>query len=474
MSLTDKASQTLKTVAIDDIDLDDDQKQAIARCTDMSPDNPRIVPVTGPAGTGKTTIISVVYTTLVEAGYSVALCAPTGKAAKRIYEATGIPAVTIHRLLEYPHPGERDEKTGKALESTVPKRDKMNPLSQKVVIADEYAMVNTEVHSNLVHALPSGGRLIMFGDANQLRPIETHKLRKGKPSPFEVALQKFNGVWLTHIHRQGAGSGIAANGQSILAGRVPKRFDDFDMKVTASPVRVIEDMARERTDLDYSTVQHQILSPTKKSWVGTYKLNVMLQGIYNPDARALGIDLPRHKWDNAMPIRVYVGDKVIWTENSYDLRDEFERWHEERDHVTGQTRRTMLPVPPNKMILNGETGIITEITPEGGITLDVGDRIVDIPHVQVVEDRKGSLVDVDPRKRMDLAYCITVHKAQGSEYESVVYVLNKSTFYMQCRPNFYTAITRASKHVTVVTDQRSLQNSVMSVQSAMDRKDMQR
>src|SRR5690606_29136416 len=125
------------------------------RCIDMSQGN-RIVPVTGVAGTGKTTIIRIVYNELREAGYSVVLCAPTGKAAKRIYEATGIPALTIHRLLEYPHPGERDEKTGKALATTDPKRNRGNPLPHDIVIADEYAMVNLEVHSNLVHALKSG------------------------------------------------------------------------------------------------------------------------------------------------------------------------------------------------------------------------------------------------------------------------------------------------------------------------------
>lgn len=461
--------QTLKTVKKDDINLDEDQERAVVRCIDMSPNN-RIVAVTGPAGTGKTTIIRIVYEELTAAGYDVALCAPTGKAAKRIYEATGIPAVTIHRLLEYPHPGERDEKTGKQLVTTIPKRDRTNPLAQKIVIADEYAMVNVEVHSNLVHALPPGGRLIMFGDANQLRPIETSKLRQGKPSPFEVALRKFDGVRLTHIHRQGAGSGIASNGQQILAGRTPRRHDDFELRITATPVEALRQLAEEG-DNDYGSIEHQILSPTKKSWVGTYKLNVLLQGIYNPDAQQLGIDLPRHKWEANMPIRVYVGDKVIWTENSYDLRDEFDKWHEEEvDEYTGKIRRTLMPVPPNKMILNGETGIIKEIDPEGNIVLDVGDRLVDIPAVQVVEDKKGKILDADPRKRMDLAYCITVHKAQGSEYKSVVYVLNKSTYFMQCRPNFYTAVTRAAKHVTVITDQRSLQNSVVSIQSAMDRK----
>ena len=126
----------------ENLTLDAEQKLAVELSCDLSK---RIVAIPGQAGTGKTTIILTVYELLASAGYSVVLCAPTGKAAKRIFEATGVPAVTVHRLLEYPHPGERDPKTGKALITTEPKRDRYNPLEYQVVLCDEFMMVNQEV-----------------------------------------------------------------------------------------------------------------------------------------------------------------------------------------------------------------------------------------------------------------------------------------------------------------------------------------
>ncbi len=150
------------------IDLDETQLAAVERCCDLTQ---RVVPVTGAAGTGKTTILQNVYRRLYKQGREVVLCAPTGKAAKRITEATGIQACTIHRLLEYPFPGERDQTTGKALVSTDPKKDRNNPLNYMVVLCDEYAMVSVEVHRNLLDALPNGAVIRMFGDANKLQPI---------------------------------------------------------------------------------------------------------------------------------------------------------------------------------------------------------------------------------------------------------------------------------------------------------------
>ena len=173
------------------MEYDVEQIEAINLCCDLTK---RIVAVTGEAGTGKTTIIKAVYSKLINyidthrrefkrdyiedrdkyqfnAEEYIVLVAPTGKAAKRIFEATGIPAMTIHRLLEYPTPGEIDENTGKALVASSPKRDKFNPIKQKIVLCDEYAMVSYELHRNLIDALPSGGCVRMFGDCNQLEPI---------------------------------------------------------------------------------------------------------------------------------------------------------------------------------------------------------------------------------------------------------------------------------------------------------------
>ena len=442
-----------------EFEFDGTQLTAIERCCNMQE---RVVPVTGVAGTGKTTIIREVYKTLSDAGYRVVLCAPTGKAAKRITEATGIPAMTIHRLLEYPHPGERDDQ-GRAMSATVPKRDKNNPITQSVVLADEYAMVNREVHRNLIDALPAGGRICMFGDVNQLKPIEQGKLA-GKESPFEAALRRFQGTVLETIHRTVDGSGIAFNGARILKGQVPTRKDDFVMKLTERPVDELINYvmdALQADNINYGTNQGQIITATKKTWVGTYKLNIALQDMLNPLGHKDRLLLKRHRWDEKMPVRVGVGDKVIWTENAYDLRDVWDQ--------TDEQTNLYIPCPAEKTIMNGESGVVTRVGDDGDIDIDVGDRVVEVPPVQSVQDRNNNIVQVDPRRNIDLGFVITTHKAQGSEWPHVIYVLNKSTMFIQSRHNMYTAISRARTKCTIISDQRSLQNSVFQVMSAIER-----
>lgn len=412
------------------MELDETQRLAVELCCNMKK---RIVGVTGQAGTGKTTIMRLVHEMLTKNGYNVVLCAPTGKAAKRIQEATGIPAMTIHRLLEYPRPGERNPKTGQALMSGVPKRDRFNPLDQDVVLADEYAMVSTEVHRNLVDALPRGGVIRVFGDINQLPPIEQNKQLKAKPSPFATMLDKFDSVTLTAIHRQEEGSGIVANGALILKGQLPKRLDDFSLKFTDYPVMALREftLAALNDGIDYSSTAHQIISPTNKGWIGTAELNNMLQRLFHKNDLSKSLELPRHEWDKYKKYRVDVGDKVIWTQNNYELE-----------------------------VFNGETGIVKEVTEYGEVVIDFGDRVLSIPPLLEALNRWNKTVQYDPRRDIDLAYCVTTHKAQGSEYQHVTYVLNRSTQFLQCRPNLYTAVTRARKRVHVITDQYSLTTSV--------------
>lgn len=443
---------------------DESQQTAIDRCCDMQE---RIVPVTGPAGTGKTTLIREVYKRLTKAGYHVVLCAPTGKAAKRIQEATGIPAMTIHRLLEYPHPGERDEVTGQALLTTDPKRKKSNPIDQQVVLCDEYAMVNKEVHSNLVFALPPGGRICMFGDVNQLTPIEKND-RTGKASPFQTALKRFEKVAVTlqRIHRTTEGSGIAENGSRILKGRIPAQRPDFKLNVTTQPVRELEDHVMEWLDrgVNYGSNGAQVIVQQKTSWVGTYKLNLALQRLLVPMSVAERTKLTRHTWDEKRPIHVGVGDKVIWTENCYDMRNVFDRFIQ--DDNGGDV---YVPPPPEKMCMNGESGIITYIDAEE-IHIDLGDRIIEVPKKQTIETKDGRLTEIDLWRTIDLAYAITCHKAQGSEWPHVTYVMNRSASMLLSRHNLYTGITRAREYATIISDQQALQTSIRSTMSAMDRK----
>ncbi|NJL53748.1 AAA family ATPase [bacterium] len=404
--------------------LDSDQRLAVERCLDIKR---RIVPVTGQAGSGKTSIMKIVFDKYIHAGYRVVMCAPTGKAAKRIHEATGIPAMTIHRLLEYPHPGERDEK-GKPLSTTVPKRDRNNPLEYNVVLADEYAMVNTEVHRNLIDALPRAGVLRAFGDINQLPPIEPGN--REMPSPFSQMLKNFDGVVLGTIHRQGEGSGIVSNGNLILKGQMPKRLSDFTFTITDDPVTSLREHVLS-CDKDFGKMDAQIISPTNKGRVGVIELNNTMQRLYKPENVQRGLLLPRHKWDVKKAYRIGVGDKVIWTQNNYDLE-----------------------------IFNGETGVVVEITDLDEIAIDFGDRVETVPPEVNTVKRDGTLGTYDPRKDLDLAYVVTTHKSQGSEYQDVIYVLNRSSVYIQNRQNFYTAITRARKSAHLITDKFSLGYSV--------------
>ena len=244
------------------MDFDATQDAAVSACTNTTK---RLVAITGQAGTGKTTIMRQVYEHFYSKGIEPVMCAPTGKAAKRIQEATGVPAMTIHRLLEYPHPGEMNPKTGRPYNTTDPKRDRLNPIESRVVLCDEYAMVNTEVHRNLLDALPSGGLIRMFGDANQLPPIEMNKKLQGKPSPFVTMLNDFSGIRLTKIHRQAEGSNIIQNGNRIIQGIMPRRADDFSIKITDTPIDVITEIVAEGLEgnTDFGKLQYQIIAPTK-------------------------------------------------------------------------------------------------------------------------------------------------------------------------------------------------------------------
>lgn len=438
-------------------ELSEQQQDAVNDCCDMTR---RIISVTGPAGTGKTTIFEMVFKKLRDEGINCVLAAPTGKAAKRIYEITGIDAVTIHRLLEYPYPGERDPKTGKALSSTVPKRDRRNPINYDMVLCDEYAMVKHEVHNNLLAALPRGGCIRMFGDLAQLPPIEENKLLAAKPSPFTDMLKRFKAHRLETIFRQEEGSGILRNAKMILSGRVPRREDDFKISITSQPIRALEEYVFAMADegVHFDVITNQIISPGKRSWVGTYKLNSMLQNIYRPNAVTNGIRLPRHEWEKMQPVWIDIGDKIVWTQNTYDLRSFPDRFHD------SDTFQGYIPPARTDIILNGETGVVTDIVHDGSeagtFTIDVGDRHIIVPNEILELTTRDRLVAIDPRTRCSLAYALTTHKAQGSEYDHVVYMINKSLMYMLGRHNFYTGITRARKKVHVIADMLSIQTAV--------------
>lgn len=412
------------------MELDGKQREAVDLSINMKN---RVVGIHGEAGTGKTKILKEIYEHFHTHGIEVAAFAPTGKAARRIKEATGIDAMTIHRGLRYPHPGEIDEKTGKPMDPGHPYHDRQNPLKAKVILCDEYAMVNDEIHRNLMAAIPPGGVVRVFGDVNQLRPIEETLALRRAPSHFESLLSRkdLNSVRLETNWRSGDGSNIPKNGKCILVGRPPQRYDDFGIAMTDSPVTTMAQLLHDGDEAErYASFDAQIISPSKKSWVGTDKLNAYLQQhvfhpMLNPE---LMIPLERHSWDKTV-VSVAVGDKVLWNANNYDLH-----------------------------LFNGEIGIIRKIARDGDIEIDWGDRVIVIPPVMNVRNQYGATHLINPQRDLSLAYVVTTHKGQGSEWQEVTYVMNKSVSFICNRRNFYTGITRARKKVRVISD-----NTAMSV-----------
>jgi len=399
-----------------DVQLDETQTTAIKRCLDT---RYRIVTVSGPAGSGKTTIAKSIYKAFTEAGYIVALSAPTGRAARRQSEVTGLPASTNHKLLEFPNPGDVDPITGKAPPPGMPKRTKHNPLAANVLLLDEGMMVDAEMYRYLIDALPAGGLLRVFGDRHQLKPIN----KTLGPPPFVALMNKFPTTELSTIHRQGAGSSIIANGARIIEGKMPQRTEEFAIDVTDSPTnRLLADFARNIDE--FCSTDHQIICPMRKPPAGTETINVLLQKFFQRGKDNVSITIPRALKKEA-PITFFVGDKVLINKNDYNLG-----------------------------VMNGDIGIVVGISEMGEIEVEFGwgKKIFPI----VIETKSGSKIKrYDPRENISLGYAITTHKAQGSEWESIYYVVPQGTTYMANRTNFYTAITRARSYVKVFVTAQS-------------------
>lgn len=411
-----------------DIELDPLQVEAIQLCVDPTH---RIVGVTGGAGTGKTTILKYVYEALIHAGYTVRLCSPTGKASKRVKEATGIDAVTIHRLLEFSAPSDTNEKTGKVDGVSIPGRHQDRRLPDDVILVDEYSMVNRDLHASLIAAIKPGGRLIAFGDLNQLPPIEEGVQFRAEPpeTPFHALLRKFPHVRLQTVHRQAQESGIISNAHRVLRRMAPRPMPDFEIRVSSNAVEEVNSIVSR--DPLWATLDYQVITPMNKTHSGTVALNGTMQTLLEPNVFMPALDLPRHEWDAKSPVRVRVGTKVIQVKNDYNL-----------------------------LVFNGESGVVSSVDPSTGeVKVNFGDHSVAYPKsLEYTEMREGFPVKrhYDPRKNLYLAYAITTHKAQGSEFKVVLYIMSRSMFIGQSRANLYTGITRARERVILVTDSSSL------------------
>ena len=439
------------------MDLDAEQQNAIDMCADKTK---RLVSITGEAGTGKTTIIKNTCDVLTANNQSFAIAAPTGKAARRIREATGYPASTIHKLLAFNRP-DIDEETGEATSVSQPGYTRANPMEYQFIIVDEYAMVSTGLHRDLVSAMRGGSCLRVFGDIQQLPPIENHDLAD-PTSPFAKCLEMPNTVRLQQIYRQAEGNGIIEAARRITRGQFFTANEDVHMYMHDAVLHSLYGVLTKDKSVDWCSLNNQIISPARKSDIGTVRLNSILQTRFNPHMPGK-VELPRNKWEKANRVFVCVGDKVVCNTNSYDLRDYSERFTEYDANGVGLLG-SFIPCPDSKQMLNGEVGRINSIDEYGVLEIDFGDRVVELPpRIADYNLRKRYHFHYDPRKAIELAYALTTHKCQGSQYDNIIYTMASCAFFNLSRPNFYTGVTRAAKKATIVSDNRSFATSLKSM-----------
>lgn len=370
----------------------EEQHNAIDLGTDRSK---KLVGITGAAGTGKT---SVMGTILEDGDWQMpVLVAPTGRAAKRIQEATGHPAKTIHRMMRFSMPADDDE-------AGLPAYDKFNKFPYDCVLVDESSMVAEDLYRNLIDAMPSRSVIRFVGDSNQLPPVQG-------VSPFLKLLDKWPSVRLTHNYR--STDGIVKAATSIIDNRVPEPNDKFQMLNPGNGN--IFKCLEEFIDDSFRGLSSQLIIPTKQGKFGTFYLNRWLQQRLNATGPVLEIQISDDETR-----RFRIGDKVIQTKNDYKLN-----------------------------IFNGEIGWIIDID-DDEMVVNFGEKDITIPsHLESYNPQTGkTFFQYDPRKNVDLAYAITTHKAQGSEFDRVILLLQRS--YVLNRSNFYTAVTRAKEHVTVL------------------------
>ena len=399
----------------EEIELDELQKNAV-----ISAAKKGFFILTGGPGTGKTTTITTMIRMFEEEGLNIFLGAPTGRAAKRMSEATGYEARTIHRMLEVSgRLGDDDDVASFARFD----RNAENPLECDVIIIDEMSMVDVSLMYSLLKAISPGTRLILVGDVNQLPSVGPGNVLKDI-----LASDKFESVKLEKIFRQAQESDIVMNahkihqGQHVLLDNKSKDFfflkrDDADTIISVMLTLVKEKMPKY---VDAGISEIQVLTPTRKGLLGVERLNSILQRYLNPESP----DKKEWKGDT----RVFrEGDKVMQIRNNYQLE-----WE-----VTGNYNIT---IEKGLGVFNGDVGIIKDIN-EWGKTVTVE-----------FEEGRKVVYPFASLDELELAYAITVHKSQGSEYPAVVMPIVDGPKMLMNRNILYTAITRAKKCVTMVGD----------------------
>ena len=365
--------------------------------------------LTGGPGTGKTTSLRGIVALYRRMGLDVALLAPTGRAAKRLGEVTDCEAQTIHRALGMSY----NEMTGQVAF----KKNGSDPLEAHAVIVDEMSMVDLELMQALLEALRPGCRLVLVGDPDQLPSVGAGNVLGDLLRSTVVPT-----VSLTQVFRQAEQSAIIRNAHAVNLGQPPQldsNQGDFFFLCRRSPDRLVQtvvELCRDRLpkNMNVPADQIQVLSPTRKGACGTAALNRALQAALNPPAAGKR----QKQWGD---VTFRVGDRVMQTKNNYDVL-----W--EKDDGTAGSG-----------IFNGDVGVIQDIDSSGELI------------VLRFDDRTATYT-ADLLSQLDMAYAITVHKSQGSEYPAVILVSAPAAPSLMVRGVLYTAITRARRMLIMVGD----------------------
>lgn len=395
------------------------QRQAISLALESG-----VMLLTGGPGTGKTTVVRALLHIFESMELRIALAAPTGRAAKRLSESTSYEAKTIHRLLEY-----GGEEEGQVRFH----RDESNLLEENVVIVDEASMVDNQLMSALLHAVKPGAHLIFIGDADQLPSVGAGNVLRDL-----IDCGRFATVRLTEIFRQAQTSLIVTNAHAINRGEMPRldgKDNDFFFLPRSEDAALVATVAQlcaarlPKTYGEMAVTGTQVIAPSRRGEAGTEHLNRVLQAALNPPA-------PGKKEHPFREMVFREGDRVMQTRNNYDI--EWER----SDGSTGTG------------IFNGDIGVVEEICRQDEcLRIRFEDRYVSYAFSMLEE--------------LELAYAITVHKSQGSEYPIVILPLGKVPPMLLSRNLLYTAVTRAQSIVILVGRSETVEAMVANNRPSM-------